>query len=144
MITITLPWPPSTNTYWRSRVFRQYRTIKGRRTLVHIPIVYVTHEGKKYRKLVQQRCMQAGLNGKRLTGRLAVVLNLYPPTRRVCDVANYEKAAIDALEAAQVFVNDSQIDDNRQVRCPVLKGGALVVTIEEIPPMVEQPEQMEI
>ena len=132
MIEITLPWPPSQNTYYRS-------VLMGK----HVRVL-ISKKGRAYRELVGQRCMQAGLNGKRLTGRLAVVLYLYPPTRRECDVANYEKAAIDALEAAQVFVNDSQIDDNRQVRCPVLKGGALVVTIEEIPPMVEQPEQLEI
>lgn len=131
MITITLPWPPSTNTYYR-------HVLMGK----HVRVL-ISKKGRVYRDLVGQRCMQAGLNGKRLTCRLAVVLDLFPPTRRECDVANYEKAAIDALEAAQVFVNDSQIDTLQLHRRPVTKGGKLVVTIEEIH-QPQQPEQMEL
>jgi crossover junction endodeoxyribonuclease RusA len=42
---------------------------------------------------------------------------------------NLGKALLDALAAAGVYEDDSQIDDFRIIRCPVVSGGKVLVVI---------------
>jgi len=64
--------------------------------------------------------------------RVAVTLTLHPPDRRKRDIANSEKAAIDGLVFAGVLTDDSQIDRLTIARGDVIKGGRLIVQIQEI------------
>ena len=110
-----LPWPPSINHYYR-RV--------GYRTLI-------SREGRRYRREVVAR-LAARRTGP-MRGRLKVVVHVFPPDRRRRDLDNLSKALWDALEHAGVFVDDSQIDDLRIRRGPVVPGGKVLVYITEEP-----------
>ena len=114
MPTYTLPWPPSVNGYWRS--------FRGR------PII--SKRGREFRNDAIAAVLEQGK--QRLAGRLSVVFVAHPPDRRTRDLDNHLKAPQDALTAAGVWSDDSQIDDLRIVRGECVKGGKMVVEIREI------------
>lgn len=108
-MNITLPWPPSVNHYWQ-------RNRNGS--------VRVSAAGVAFRLQVMSL-----YNGPAMTGRLAVVVDLYPPDKRRRDVDNSMKAALDALAHAGVYEDDSQIDDLHIRRRDVVPPGRVVVQI---------------
>ncbi|HEX7001099.1 MAG TPA: RusA family crossover junction endodeoxyribonuclease [Trueperaceae bacterium] len=114
-MTLELPWPPTANNL--------HAVVRGRKVL--------SRKGREYRaQAAAQLAMQAA---PRLgDARLAITLTLHPPDRRRRDIANSEKAAIDALVYAGVLHDDSQIDRLTIVRADPRPGGALTVTLEEI------------
>jgi len=123
-MTLGLPWPPSVNTYWRA--FAQ-NTRKGLRVRK-----IISEKGRKYREQTEA----VGALHVRIAAdkRLAVVLDAFPPDRRKRDLDNVPKAVLDALTHAGIYTDDSQIDDLRIRRRPVVKGGRIEVTISEIRP----------
>lgn len=110
MIDLTLPWPVSINRYLRRAGVR----------------MHTTHEAKAYRRDVGWLASrESGLGSARLT----VEIHASPPDRRKRDLDNIQKVLIDALMHAGLFDDDSQIDDLRIVRGPVVKGGQVRVRI---------------
>ena len=127
MIVMTLPWPPSSNTYWRSL---SKGPLAGR--------VLISEKGRAYR-IAAGVAMFDQLRGyPKLSGRLAVTLAVNPPDRRRRDLDNMPKALLDALTHAQVILDDSQIDDLHIVRGPPTPGGCVVVSISVIRDLLEQ------
>lgn len=115
VISITLPWPPSVNTYWR------HIAIKGK------PRTLISAHGHTYRAAV------LGIAPRlRLCNRLAVHIVVRPPDRRTRDLDNLPKAILDSLTHAGVWIDDSQIDDLRITRAEIAKGGGVVVHVREI------------
>ena len=114
VVPLSLPWPPSANRYWRHF---------GNRVLV-------SREALNYKK---QICL-LGLFWKRrcLTGRLSVLIQAFPPDKRVRDLDNLLKVTLDSLQSANFFENDSQIDKITLERMEQRKGGQLLVTIIEL------------
>ena len=113
MINLTLPWPPSTNTY--------YRNIAGK--------TLISAKGREYRAAVaDQVLIQRG--AKLLAGRLAVVIVAHVPDKRRRDLDNLLKSALDSLTHAGVWLDDSQIDSLTISRGPV--GGMLKVSVREV------------
>lgn len=100
---LNVPYPPSLNHYWRYLA-------AGR--------VLISQEGRTYRhRIAEVVALQWDHDYPRpLYGRLTVTIDLYPPDRRVRDIDNFAKVLLDALAKADVFVNDSQIDELRIVR----------------------------
>lgn len=90
---ITLPWPPTANTYWRH---------VGSRVLI-------SKKGRAYRKLIGGLCLEQGVSGKFLQGRLAVAIVAILPDRRCRDLDNLCKSTLDSLTHAGVWEDDSQI-----------------------------------
>ena len=121
VITISLPFPPTVNMYWR-------HVAMGKRGVR----VLISKKGRQYQSDVLKSCCVAHLSGLRLGGRLRVKVTLNVPDRRQRDMDNYNKALLDALSKAQVWGDDSQIDDLRVVRGPIVKGGRAIVEIEEM------------
>lgn len=117
---LTLPWPPTVNSYYRNGNRPGFR--------------YLTNEAKAFRTHVS---LIVGLERARkvLTARLRVVVVANPPDRRERDLDNLHKGLLDALQHAGVYERDSQIDDLRIVRGPVVKGGQVVVSIEPAEPV---------
>lgn len=101
MITsLTLPWPPSVNRYWRN--------LQGR--------TLISADGRKYRTEVVASVLQQLRRLPRLSGRLGVVIMVTPPDKRRRDLDNLFKAILDSLTHAGVWMDDSQIDDLHIVR----------------------------
>lgn len=117
-VILTLPFPPSVNTYWRSNG-------KAR---------FLSKNGKAFRKAALESILeQFGTSPPLMESRLRVQVRFHPPDLRERDLDNYWKPILDAMEHGGVYVNDSQIDDEHMIRCEVDRpDGSLVVTVEEI------------
>jgi len=115
-VTITLPWPPSVNRYYR-RV--------GNRTLI-------SREGREYRTKVVEMVASCGQQ-IRVEGRLSVSIDAFPPDRRRRDLDNVLKALLDAMQHAGIYEDDANIDRLLIERMAVQpKNGQVIVTIETI------------
>lgn len=123
-VNLTLPWPPSVNHYWRAVTMPSKKG--GPSVVRHL----ISKAGRDYKAAVAARVSGAGARHG-LTGRLAIKIDLYPPDRRQRDIDNSIKATLDALVAAGVFEDDSQVDHLEVVRADVTKGGAALVTVTE-------------
>ena len=113
-ITLTMPWPPSVNKYWR--------TFQGR--------MIISAEGRSYRKAVaDQVLIQRG--AKHYTGRLRVQIEAFRPDNRRRDLDNLLKAVLDGCTHAGVWEDDSNIVDLRIYWAESI-GGMLKVKVSEI------------
>lgn len=88
----------------------------------------ISKAGRDYKTAVAAVVASADA-GQRMSGRLAVRIELFPPDKRQRDIDNSIKATLDALVAAGVFEDDSQVDHLEVVRADVAKGGAAIVTV---------------
>ena len=116
-LKVTLPYPPSVNSYWK-------RTKRGMRrsdkATAYITAVFVT-TAEARRKLPL----------KGLTGRLSVEIRLHMPDKRRRDIDNTAKAILDSMQYAGIYKDDNQIDRMLIIRMPEL-GGFVDVEIKEI------------
>lgn len=112
-IYLTIPFPPSVNHYWGQRGNMRY----------------ITKRGREFRQSVAEI---VAAYGQKVEGRLQVVVRLFQPTRRKCDIDNYMKALLDALQHAGLFDDDEQIDDLRVIRGEVVKGGECRVVVVQL------------
>lgn len=119
MISLTLPWPPSVNTYWR----HPSKGALAGRTLV-------SEKGRAYRDAVQKLAIAEKWGGMG-DARLSVQIDAYMPDKRRRDLDNTLKAALDSLTAAGVWSDDSQID-HLSIRRAATIGGMLKVRISEV------------
>lgn len=87
--TLSLPWPPSVNGYWRNSRGRQI----------------ISRAGREYRKAIADRFGGTPT----ITGEVEVHIVLHPPDRRRRDWDNWHKATCDALAHAGVLGDDCQI-----------------------------------
>lgn len=114
MITFTIDYPPSVNTYYR-------HISKGKlagRTLI-------SEKGRAYRQKVISK-----IHGiKKQAGMLEVIIDLYPPDNRKRDIDNTVKALFDSLTHAGVWDDDSQVKKLSLTMMPRLDRGCAVVTI---------------
>ena len=114
MIEITLPWPPSVNTYWRN--------FDGR--------MIISARGREYRETVgDQMTLQKTV--KHFKGQLKVEIEAFRPDKRRRDLDNLLKATLDGLAHAGVYEDDSQIIDLRIYWAKDI-GGMLKIKIEEL------------
>ena len=114
IVTLTLPWPPSVNEYWRH---------PGRGPLAGRHLI--SAEGRTYRRTV--RSLLPALQP--LGERLHVAIHAYPPDRRRRDLDNLPKAVLDALTHAGLWGDDSQIDHLEIERHETRPGGEIEVVI---------------
>ena len=116
---VTLPWPPSVNNYWRHKVTGRLAT------------VYVTPEGKAYRKAVNYWVLEAATVQRyvKSAGPVRVVIEAFPPDRRKRDLDNILKSLLDSLTHAGVWEDDSQIQDLRIYKSTI--AGMVKVRIYE-------------
>lgn len=115
MFEITIPWPISVNhSYFRSANGRMYKDPKI--------------EG--YRQKVWALLKQAA--APKFSGRLAVMIEAYPPDKRRRDLDNVLKGSLDALQHGGLYGDDNQIDWLGIERKEITKGGKLIVRVKEI------------
>lgn len=108
--TLTLPWPPSVNTYWRA--------VNGRNIL--------SKRGREYRQSVLNLFTK---RPRTRTGTLSVRILFEPPDLRRRDIDNLPKGCLDALTHAGVYADDSQIRHLDLRFGDVVPGGRVTVTI---------------
>ncbi len=126
MIKLTLPFPPTSNHMWG---------FAGKRK-------FLKKEAHEFRSVVQDAAVEA--NAK-ISGRIAIFVALYAPTKRKYDLDNRIKALLDALEHAGVFLNDEQIDFIWVVRREPIQGGMCKIVLVEndkAHQMLEQYEEL--
>jgi len=122
-MNLTLPYPPSANRYLRH---------VGYRTLI-------SREGRTFRKNVCALLAGAngnGGNGPRKPpagGRIALMMDAFPPDARRRDLDNLQKPTLDALQHAGIYEDDSCIDILVTRRRHIVRGGRLEVEVLDLP-----------
>ncbi len=92
MLELDLPFPPSTNTYWRHGNGHHYLSDKGRAYRVSVANVFLASRAVKQ------------------TGMLALFAVGWPKDKRKRDLDNhFGKALLDALQFAGAYDDDSQV-----------------------------------
>ena len=114
MIEITLPWPPSVNTYWR--------TFNGR--------MIISAKGREYRKSVAEQVAEQD-SAKQYAGKMRVEIEAWRPDNRRRDLDNLLKAVLDGCTHAGVWEDDSNIVDLRIYWAENI-GGMLKVKVSEV------------
>ena len=115
MIELTLPWPPTINHakhFWRGRVV-------------------TSKAARDYRNEVKVIAATAAPGIDLGEARLEVHIQAFPPDNRKRDLDNIQKVLIDALQAAGLFKDDSQIDYLGVTRAVKTEGGMVAVQIAE-------------
>lgn len=115
MPTMTLPWPPTVNHYWRH--------VDGK--------VLISATGRRYRSNVGWLCKASGVRFA-LGARLSVEIQAFPPDRRRRDLDNLSKSLLDALGHGGVYADDSQIDRLLICRGDPEPAGKVIVTVTEL------------
>jgi crossover junction endodeoxyribonuclease RusA len=114
-VSLTLPWPPSTNAYWRH---------VGNRTLL-------SKAGRAYKVAVRAAVLEQIGATQPMAGPLALQAELYPPDRRRRDIDNHAgKGLLDALTDAGVWGDDSQIVELHALMQGPSKPGHVQVFIQ--------------
>ena len=113
--TLTLPWPPSVNHYYR-----------------HVgPRVLISKDGRRYREAVEAVARRAG--NPRLEGPVAMKGRFHPPDRMRRDLDNIGgKALIDALQGAGLFTDDCQIKRISLEMLEPVDNGLCIIELENI------------
>ena len=114
-LNITLPWPPSSNTYWRY--------VNNR--------VITSKKAREYKDLILKLSYTWG-NVLFHEERLSIDIKAHPPDKRKRDLDNLLKVTIDAIASTGIFQNDSQIDKLIITREHEIKPGTLKVEISKI------------
>ncbi len=112
---LSLPYPPTVNTYWRHA--------RGRN--------YISEKGTRYRSEVIAIILNSKLR-LRLNGRLKISIIAHVPDKRVRDIDNLFKAPLDALVHAGMINDDGQVDDLHIVHGRQIAGGLFKMVISEI------------
>lgn len=125
MFEITLPHPPSVNSYWSQRVVK---ATKGPMAGKYIAVPFLTDKARQFR----EDAMKLALGRKPVSSGSAIAVHVmvYPPDRRARDLDNLAKGILDALVHAKILRDDADIWDLRFTRqCLSAPPGRVVVRI---------------
>lgn len=117
-ITLVLPYPPSVNRWIRALG-------RGRAVL--------TKEARTYKLQVAEVMSELELDGPIFPSKtpVAVMYQVHPPDRRRRDLSNILKALEDSLNG-HLWEDDCQISQFQMVRCPVVPGGQVVLSVSPL------------
>tara|TARA_R110002111_G_scaffold50841_1_gene88981 strand:- start:311 stop:682 length:372 start_codon:yes stop_codon:yes gene_type:complete len=111
---LTLPYPPSVNTYWRANGKRRFISKAG--ILFTQEVILIVKQSKA--KSFEEK-------------RLAISVVIHPRSKRKFDLDNTLKAILDALMKAGMYNDDSQIDYIEIARGKAVKKGKAVINLNE-------------
>lgn len=114
MLVLTLPFPPSVNTYWGFHGHKRFLTDKAKAFKQQVAWLF---------KITKHK----GFGGE----KIIIEIDLYPPDNRIRDIDNNLKSLLDALCQAGVFTDDYQIEKLIVERKNTIKNGACLVRIEK-------------
>lgn len=118
MIELVLPFPPSTNHYYRRVGHRMIISKRGR--VYRLRVVSMLARDI----FVKSRCP--------MDGKLHLTLEYAPPDKRLRDLDNYEKGLKDALTHGGVWHDDSQVVETHKRWIEIRKGGYVVVKVQGV------------
>jgi crossover junction endodeoxyribonuclease RusA len=112
--TLTLPWPPSVNHYYR-----------------HVgPRVLISKDGRRYREAVAGIARRAAIPTFRVP--VEVDIDLLPPDSRRRDADNSLKCTLDSLTHAGVYEDDSLVRRlTVTMKEPLPPDGMAIIRISE-------------
>lgn len=113
MLNLTLPYPPSVNTYWGFKGSQRFLTKRAKEFKAEVEAAFILSE-------------HPGMGDDRIN----LVIFLHAPDKRVRDIDNIAKPLLDALTQAGVFNDDGQVDRLLIVRRETKKGGECRVVID--------------
>ena len=117
-LELALPFPPSTNSYWRN--------VAGK--------TLISADGRAYRRHVLAVASMHRLGGRfAAEARLRVILQLLPPDKRRRDVDNYTKALFDAFTHAGIWADDEQVVVLHVIKRGPCKPGHVLVSVDVDP-----------
>lgn len=119
-LTLTLPWPPSVNRYWRR----------------HGHTIHRSAEATQYIRLVQAQ-LRTQFRFSSLACPLVVLVEALPPDKRLRDLDNLLKALLDACTKAELWRDDSLIHDLRIVKRSVIRGGKILLHVRPLAPVLK-------
>ena len=94
--------------------------------------ILISREGREFRQAVMR--LLAGSRGDFCRdAKLALMLDAFPPDRRRRDLDNLLKPSLDALEHAEIFENDGDIDLLVVRRNIIVPDGMLSVELQRLP-----------
>ena len=111
---LTLPYPPSVNTYWRANGNRRF----------------ISKAGVEFKRAVAEYVIDNNVP-KFGNVRLDMDIVIRPRSKRIFDIDNVLKAILDSLMDAGVYDDDSQVDKLCITRGDACQGGACIVIIKE-------------
>lgn len=117
---LTLPYPISANRYWRSFVPKGWTRA----------VVAISPEAKEYKKQVGWIANAARVRNP-VRGLVEVRIKLFPRDKRLLDIDNVLKVAIDAL-AGIAYENDRQVNKLSAERCDPDGNPRLEVEVLEL------------
>jgi crossover junction endodeoxyribonuclease RusA len=124
-LRFTMPWPPSSNTYYRHIILGG----KFKKARAH---TLLSESGREYRIAALAAVRQQRVPLEAVSGRLAIEVVAYPPDRRRRDLSNMWKGMLDSLVHAHVIADDGDTDYESIRRGPVRPGGLLELTVREL------------
>jgi crossover junction endodeoxyribonuclease RusA len=113
ILRFELPYPPSVNHYY-------IHTSRG---------VKISAKGVKYR--ADAYYLLSKYRGKCQDKKIAVTINVFPPDKRKRDLDNILKCLLDAMEHANVYENDNNIDMLTVIRRQRVPNGCVQIWIGE-------------
>ena len=126
-IKLFLPWPPTINSYYM-QARPAYRGKPGPKI--------ISRKGQLFRNQVISEVFEQINEKLRLDNRIRLVVVLHPPDRRIRDLDNYMKALLDALTHAELWEDDSLIDQLEVYRGCVVKEGQVRIHLNEAGPVL--------
>ena len=114
-VILTLPYPISSNRYWRSA--------RGR--------VFVSAEAKAYKQEVALIARTAGMREPASISSIALIVKLIPKNRICMDLDNALKVTIDALKGI-AFEDDSQVVKIQAEKLPPDGIGRLLIEVQSM------------
>ncbi len=112
MISLTLPWPPSSNVYWRMGHGHMHRS----------------KAATDYIEALRWKCLADGVR-EPLEGHLAITAVMYFPWPVKGDLGNREKVLSDACNGV-VWVDDAQLWDIHLIREYSKENPRVELTVE--------------
>lgn len=120
--SVSLPFPPSVNRIWRHARGRKRGRVQN----------YLSEQGQAFYDTCVPMLQDMRCGMRPISGRVAVNITLFPPTRAKRDIDNNIKAILDALTRGHVWDDDSQVDVLVVVRGSVIRGGRADVSVKQI------------
>jgi crossover junction endodeoxyribonuclease RusA len=120
LVVLSLPYPPSVNTYWRANGNRRF----------------ISKAGVEFKKAVSEYVINHNVP-KLGDALLMVTVIVMPRSKRRFDLDNLLKGLLDSLQDAGVYDDDCQVEHLTIMRGKPVKGGACIVSIEPHQPKGE-------